>query len=289
MRPRVAKSIKQRPGGIQSDDVTVIERRAHIGIAFAVDLVTGKEFDLRTSCAAIDLQLFFLDCDILFGRFDLGPIEKGAGERDVEIRVARFVLERANGFELPVGGSAAIDAAEVVQAQIGVAQIGLRLNQLGLFIGQRDLRATGIQRPDQARTQAFALAFQFFPQDGDRFFADVNFFPVQEQLVKGEPHVHRDAVCHRLEFVQLFGQDEASDRNLIAGRAASVNIFHHLERCIVILRTELRRLRDCTSAIESSGNNGGKITGVRFELAAPRGLDFLPGDRDFRILRPAPA
>ena len=36
----------------------------------------------------------------------------------------------------------------------------------------------------------------------------------------------------------------------------------------------------------STGNNGRKITRAGFELAAPRGLDFLPGDRDFRVLRP---
>ena len=187
---------------------------------------------------------------------------------------------------MPLGRSAAIDAAEVVQAQVRVAQIRLRLNQLRFFIGERDLRATGIKRPDQARTQAFTLAFQLLPQDGDRFFTNLNFFPVQEQFVKREPHIHRDAICHRLEFVQLLGQDEASDGDLITGRAAGVKIFHHLERCIVILRTELRGLRDRASAIESTGNNGGKIAGVRFELAAPRGLDFFPGDRNFRVLRP---
>ena len=77
-----------------------------------------------------------------------------------------------------------------------------------------------------------------------------------------------------------------SDRDLIAGGAAGVKIFHHPERCVVILRAQLRGLCGCAAAIVSTGNNGRKITRAGFELATPRGLDLLPGDRDFRVLRP---
>ena len=232
----------------------------------------------------VDFQLPFLDRDIFLGRPDLGPLgqracqashpDRDAGVRTAKCRRLRTAAQRRDRRRSP----------EIAQAQVRVAQIRLRLNQLGLFVGQGHLGAARVQRTHEAGAQPFALAFQFLPQDRNRFLPHVDFFPVQEQFVKSEPHVHRYAIGHGLEILLLFLEKEARDLDLIASRTAIVKIFSDPERDVIVLRAQLRRNGALALAIKSGGNDRGKITGARFKLAPAGSLNFLPGNCDLRIL-----
>ena len=228
---------------IETNDVTMIEFRADQRVAFAVDFVAGEKFDVRTRGTAIDLQLLLFDRDIFLRGPDLGSLGQRARQGGIEIGVTRFVLQSPDRFELRFAGGAGVDPAEIAQVQIRIAQIGLRLHQLRLFVGERDLGAAGIQRANRPGAQAFALAFQFLAQHADRLFADKDFLAIQKQFVKREAHIHRHAIGHGLELVLLLGQVELGDRHLIAGGAAGVKILHHPDRGAVVIRAQARRFR----------------------------------------------
>ncbi len=262
----------------------MIEFRADQRVAFAVGFVASEKFDVRTHRTAIDFQLLFFDRGIFLRGLDLGALGQSARQGGIEIGVTRFVLQSADRFEWLFAGRAGVDSAKIAQVQIRISQIGLGLHQLGLFVGERDLGATGIQRANRPGAHAFALAFQFLAQNADGLLAHMDFLPIQKQFVEREAHIHRDAIGHGLELVLLFGRVQLCDRYLIAGGAAGVKIFHHPDRGVVIVRTKPRRLRLFAPAIKSIGNDRGKITGARFDLGPVRGLNFLPGNRDFGIL-----
>ena len=81
-------------------------------------------------------------------------------------------------------------------------EIRLCLNQLRLFVGQGDFGAARIQRT-KSRRSIVRADFSTPRQERDRFFAHMDFLAIQEQVVKSEPHIHRHAIDHRLEFVLL--------------------------------------------------------------------------------------
>ena len=112
--------------------------------------------------------------------------------------MARVILQSADGLELRFTGGAGVDPAQIAQAQIGVVQIRLRLNQLGLFVGQRDLGAAHIQRTHESRRSIVRAGFSIPRAGPDRLLPHMDFFAVQQQVVKSEPHVHRDAIGHAL-------------------------------------------------------------------------------------------
>jgi hypothetical protein len=79
-------------------------------------------------------------------------------------------------------------------------EAGLGIDQFRLFVGQRYFGAADIERTDRPGFEAFPLRLEFFLVDPDRLLPHPDFRAVQEHVVKGQPHIHRDAVDQRLVF-----------------------------------------------------------------------------------------
>ena len=137
----------------------MIERRAHIGIAFAVDLVAGENSTcgrvaLRSTSNCFSSITTSFWADLISGRLISARASvsfrfgwRGSYSKEPTASNRRSPEERPS---MP---------QRLAQAQIRVAQIRLRLNQLGLFIGERDFGAAGIQGSDQARRSSVRAGF----------------------------------------------------------------------------------------------------------------------------------
>ena len=123
----------------------MVEFRSDRRVAFAIDFVAGKSFHPRTRLAAVQDQLLVLDLDIYFPRADFRPGHIGVGETFIQIRTARVILQLSGGLEAQrLRAGARINADQLAQAQIGILQPRLRVNQLRLFVGERDFGAADI-------------------------------------------------------------------------------------------------------------------------------------------------
>ena len=151
----------------------------------------------------------------------------------------------------------------------------MRVDELGLFVGQRDFGAAHIQLPDHARAQSFLLRLHFFLQHADRLFVHANLGAIQQQLVKSDPHVHFHAVGERLQLQFRDLGFQPRDRELARDRAAGVEILHDTERRIVIFIAQTRIGLMLAFAQQPGRHDRRQIAGTRFDQTAVRRLYFF--------------
>ncbi len=165
-------------------------------------------------------------------------------------------------------------------------QVRLRLDQLRLFIGERDFGPAHIQFADRPGAESLPLRFQLLFQDPDGFLSDANLLAIEEKLVKGEAHFHRDAIDHGGELRFGLGKVELRDRDPARGGAAGVERFDDADIGVVILRTQRGGPLPLAPGDSPARDDRRQITGARLDQTAAGRLHFFLGDGDIRVVGP---
>ena len=229
-------AIEDMPGRIQSDHEAMVELRADCRIALAVNFVAGKSLHAGPRRAAVENQLLVLDLHLDLTRPDFRPGHVGESEAFVQVGMAGRVLQLPGRIHLGHRSAGSIHADQLRQAQLRILQARLGIDQLRLFVGQGDFRAADIQRTDRPGLEALPLRLQFFLVNADRLLAHTDLGPVQEHVVKGQPHIHRDAIDQRLVFERHFSSSNRAMASRLVIAPPGVEILHHAQRGVVVIR-----------------------------------------------------
>ena len=178
----------------------MVEFRSDQRISLAVEFVAGKSFHPGPHLAPVQDQLLVLDFDVYLPRSDFRPGHIRVGEAFIQIRMTRVILQLPRDLEPRCRFGTYIDPHQLAQSQIGILEPRLRVDQLRLFVRERDLGPAHIQCAHDSSRQPFSLRLELLLENADRLLPHANLRAIEQQLVKGEPHIHRDAIHERLIF-----------------------------------------------------------------------------------------
>src|SRR5438128_11811088 len=94
-------------------------------------------------------------------------------------------------------------AEKVAESEIGIFQLRLRVKKFWLLVGQSHFSALYVQITNNAGTEALLLALEFLLQDSHRILPHTNLRPIQEDLVKRDPHIHCHSTGGLLQLIVL--------------------------------------------------------------------------------------